>query len=249
MKIKIFLISQLVALFLFPCLSQDTYQVGYSSVTLEPDDQFVSLALAGYAAPWEGRFTLQWQKQGTIPSYLGFTGSENHLYWVDGNSLLRSSRTDFSSREKICDATGISTIAADGNTLIGVGEDGMLRKIDLNRKRLRWQKLGCWDQSLHALAVGGDKLYLLDEEGVFHVADLMKRKLVWEKASFHPLKGVVSLAGDAGKLIALTSDGVLYQQGGTYQQGKWIKIGYKKRECHAKGEEPHLEANYARLLG
>ncbi len=28
-------------------------------------------------------------------------------------------------------------------------------------------------------------------------------------------------------MLALTREGVLYQQGGTYQQGKWIKIGYK----------------------
>lgn len=226
MRIKAFFISQLIVLFLYPCFSQDSYRLGFSTTSLEPGDQFVSLALAGYAVPWEGRFTLQWKEKGTIPPYLGITGEENHLYYVDGQSLYRSSRIRTSQWEKIGDAAGIRHIAAATNTLYGVDSVGQLKKCDLSRKNLRWKNLGRWDQPLLAIAVAGNKLYLADKEGL-HVADLKARKLKWEKASFLPLKNVVSLAGDANKLIALTNDGVLYQQGGAYHQGKWIKIGYK----------------------
>ena len=59
MRIKIFFTSFLVIMLLFPCFPQDTYRVGYSATSLEPDNQFASLTLAGYAAPWEGRFSLQ----------------------------------------------------------------------------------------------------------------------------------------------------------------------------------------------
>jgi hypothetical protein len=227
MRIKTVFISQLIVLFLYPCFSKDSYRVGFSSTSLDPDDQFVSLALAGYAAPWEGRFTLQWKEKGTIPPYLGITGGEGHLYYVDGHSLYRSSRISTSQWEKIGDAAGIRHIVAATNTLYGVDSGGQLKKCDLSRNKLRWKNLGTWDQPIFAIAVAGNKLYLADEEGLFHVADLKARKLKWEKASFLPFKGVVSLAGDADKLIALTNDGVLYQQGGAYHQGKWIKIGYK----------------------
>ena len=227
MRIKTFFIFELIVLFLYPCFSQDSYRVGFSTTSLEPGDQFVSLTLAGYAVPWEGRFTLQWKEKGTIPLYLGITGEEDHLYYVDGQSLYRSSRIRTSQWEKIGDAAGIQHIAAATNTLYGVDSEGQLKKCDLSRKKLRWMNLGRWDQPVLAIAVAGNKLYLADDEGMFHVADITKRKLKWGKASFLPLKDVVSLAGDADKLIALTNEGVLYQQGGAYHQGKWIKIGYK----------------------
>jgi hypothetical protein len=227
MRIKTVFISQLIVLFLYPCFSQDSYRVGFSSTSLEPDDQFVSLTLAGYAAPWEGRFTLHWKEKGTMPAYLGITGGESHLFFVDVQSLYRSSSKNTSRWEKIGDATGIRQIAAGTNTIYGVDSEGQLKKSDLSRKKLRWKNLGHWDQPVHAIAVAGNKLYLADKEGLFHVADLKARKLKWEKASFFPLEDVISLAGDADRLLALTREGVLYQQGGTYQQGKWIKIGYK----------------------
>jgi len=227
MRIKTLFISQLIVLFLYPCFSQDTYRVGFSSVSLEPDDQFVSLALAGYAAPWEGRFTLQWKAQGSIPSYTAFSAGETHLCYVDGHSLYRRSPADTSGWAKIGEAAGIRHIAIAGNTIYGLTSEGELRKGDLSKKRFRWKDLGTVDLPVSALTVSGEKLYLADGEGSFRVAGLRSRKLQWDNASFLPLAGIVSLAGDADKLVALTRDGVLYQQGGSYQQGKWIRIGYK----------------------
>ena len=212
MRIKTVFISQLIVLFLYPCFSQDSYRVGFSSTTLEPDDKFASLTLAGYAGPWEGRFTLHWKEKGTMPAYLGFTGGDGHLFFVDGQSLYRSSKNT-SRWEKIGDASGIRQIAAETNIIYGVDSEGQLKKNDLSRKRPRWKNLGRWDQPVLAIAVSGNKLYLADQEGLFHVAKLGARKLKWEKASFLPLKGVISLAGDADKLLALTREGVLYQQG------------------------------------
>ena len=227
MRIKALFISQVIVLFLHPCFSQDTYQVGFSSVSLEPDDQFVSLALAGYAGPWEGRFTLQWKVQGAIPSFKSFSAAETHLYYVDGNSLFRGSPDDAIRWGKIGDASGIRHIAATGNTIYGLTSDGEMKRGDLSKKWLRWKDLGTIDKPVSAITISGGKLYLAEGEGSFLMADLRRRKLKWDKASFLPLEGVISLAGDSDKLVALTQEGVLYQQGGSYQQGKWIKIGYK----------------------
>lgn len=219
--------SLLFMVWLNASFGQGVYRVGFSSVSLEPDGQFVSLALAGYAAPWEGRFTLQWKEQGAIPTYIGIAAGENHLCYVDGHSLFRRGPTDASGWEKIGEATGIRHISAAGNTIYGLTYDGELKKGDLSKKRFRWKDIGTVDLPVSAITISGEKLYLADDEGMFRVADLRARKLQWDKASFLPLEGIVSLTGDADKLVALTRDGVLYQQGGAYQQGKWIKIGYK----------------------
>lgn len=227
MRIKTVFVSQLIVLFLYPCFPQNSYRVGFSSASLEPDCRFASLTLAGYAAPWEGRFTLQWKEEGAIPAYWGITGGEEHLYYVDGQSLYRSSSQNTSRWEKIGDAPGIRHIAVEANTIYGIDSEGHLKKGDLSRKKIRWKNPGYRDQPVHAIAVAGNKLYLADKEGLFHVTNLQAGKPKWEKAFFSPLKGVVYLAGNADKLIALTREGELYQQGGTYRQGKWIKIGYK----------------------
>lgn len=227
MRIKAFIVSQLVILLLTPCFSQETYQVGFSTVSLEPDDRFVSLALAGYAAPWEGRFTLQWKEQGTIPACLDVTGTDTHLYCVDGRSLFRKSLSDPSGWKRIGGAEGIRHIAATGTRIYGLTPDGRLKRGNLSGKRPGWKDCGKVELPASAITIQGGKLYLADDGGIFHATDLGERRLRWKKAIFHPLPNIVSLTGDADKLIALTRDGVLYRQGGNYQQGKWIKIGYK----------------------
>lgn len=227
MRKKVFITSQLVILLLAPCFSQETYRVGYSATSLEPDNQFASLTLAGYAAPWEGRFSLQWKEQGALPPYWGITGGEKHLYYVDGSALYRNSGAGISQWEKMGDAVGIRYIAAATSSLYAIGPNGQLLKTDLSHEKSKWEKVGQWNNTVVAMAVAGDKLYLADQEGVFHVADLNARKLKWTKAPFLPLNNVTSVAGDENRLLALTRDGVLYQQGGDYQKGKWMKIGYK----------------------
>ena len=47
--------------------AQPSYLVGTAKVSIEPDKSVISLALGGYAAPKEGRFTLQWIKKGSLP--------------------------------------------------------------------------------------------------------------------------------------------------------------------------------------
>ena len=227
MRIKTLFISQLIVMFMYPCFSQNTYEVGFSTVSLEPDDQFASLALAGYAGPWEGRFTMQWKEYNLIPIYTGLTGGDSHLYYVDGHSLFRGSALDVSVWEKIGEAAGMRYIASEGSMIYGLTSDGQLKKGDLSRKRFRWKYFGKVDLPVSAITISGDKLYLADEKGSFYLIDLKARKLKWDKTSFSPLDGIVSLAGDSDKLVALTREGELYQQSGAYQQGKWIKIGYK----------------------
>lgn len=227
MRRKRLFVSLLLMLFLKASFGQDIYQVGFSCASLEPDDRFVSLALAGYAAPWEGRFTIQWKKKGEIPSFTGIAGWKNDLYFVDGHSLFKGNPTDEFRPEKIGEAVGIRYIAIGGGKITGITSGGQIKRGDLTKKKVKWTDIGTTDRPVSAIAVSGDGLYLVDTEGEFWVTSLSSMQKKWEKAAFPILKDVVSLATVEGKLVALTKEGVLYQQGGEYQQGKWIKIGYK----------------------
>ncbi len=50
------------------CFAQDTFRAGMSSVSIEPGDESFSVALAGYAGPWAGRFAVQWNPEGALGS-------------------------------------------------------------------------------------------------------------------------------------------------------------------------------------
>lgn len=222
-------ISLLLFLFLKPSFSQEIYEVGTGQASLEPDGKFVSLALAGYASPWDGRFTIQWSEKGEIPSFISITGGKNGLYSVDGQSLFRSSPTNPLRWEKIGDAVDIRYISIEENIIIGITSDGHLKKGDLSKKRLKWKEIGTTGPArpVNAITIAADRLYLADGEGLFWIADISSGKVKWERAGIPLLKEVASLIDVDEKLVALTTKGVLFQQGSTCQHNKWIKIGYK----------------------
>jgi hypothetical protein len=55
-------------LLFIPCLSyaQTEYRAGMSSASIEPGDESFSVALSGYAGPWEGRFAVRWDAHGAL---------------------------------------------------------------------------------------------------------------------------------------------------------------------------------------
>ena len=46
----------------FQLSAQSRYQAGYASISIEPDEHIFSVALQGYGAPAEGRFSLEWAR-------------------------------------------------------------------------------------------------------------------------------------------------------------------------------------------
>lgn len=227
MRERFLFVSILILLFSHTSFSQETYEVGMAQASLEPTNEFVSLALAGYAAPWEGRFTLLWKEKGVISPFTGISGGDDCLYFVDGQSLFKGSTEEALHREKMGGAAGIQHITTRGSSIYGITLDGQLKKSDLSKKRFKWKNLGTTDRSVKAIAVAEESLYMADNEGIFWVTRLSSRRVRWERAGFPPLKNVVSLVAAEGQLVALTAEGVLLRQGGAYQENKWIKIGYK----------------------
>ena len=207
--------------------AQDIYQVGTSKVSLEPEKDLISLALGGYTAPWEGRFTLQWIEKETVPSFTAITGIDNELYIVSDNLLLRKTPVANSQWERVGRADNIKYISGVNNMIFAISLDGKLLKSYLNKGELKWENLNSLQKSITAIAVFNKSLYAVDNDGSMWVADITKDKFELIQTGYNKLNNIITLAANNKKLIALTDQCVMYQFGGDYRNNAWIKIAYK----------------------
>jgi len=132
------------------------YKVGTSCVSIEPGSSAFSLALAGYAIPREGRYSITWTEIESIP-----TGAleEDLTCWKDV-ALTQ----DFIS------------MARHGNRLYALGRDEILYSGDVVLEgNIAWQKAGykndeTYTIDLERIAVAGDHLYAVSAERKYYVA-------------------------------------------------------------------------------
>jgi hypothetical protein len=205
-------------------IGQSGYFVGTSSVSLEPDSSIFSLALGGYGAPAEGRFTITWQLLGNAPDIKSITALNGHLYALNTkNELLRGrlSQQDVSWEP----------FAADQNISVLTGLNGKLYSIN-NKKELlagepakdilRWKKLGSFDEHMIALAGLNGKLYAVNNTG-----ELLERNLTakgsWKKID--DTKNIGGLASDGKRLYSVNTDNTIWYCKMPGSGAQWLKIG------------------------
>lgn len=133
-----------------------TYKVGTSCVSIEPGSSAFSLALAGYAIPRKGRYSITWTEIDSIPA----GASEEVLTcWKD---IIRIE--DFVS------------MARHGNRLYVLGKDGILYNGDIVQEgSITWQKAGykndeTYTIDLERITVADDHLYGVDVNRKCYVA-------------------------------------------------------------------------------
>ncbi len=224
MRLKFFF-TTLFIFFTFFIQAQSSYQVGTSQVSIEPDRSLVSLALGGYAAPREGRFTLQWKEVDQGSKVTAMSGHADKLYIVGNNNLLWKDAVDKnSSWEKAGNAENIKSIAGLNNKLYAVTGNGELLETKVEGG-IKWKKRGSADRSVTTLAALGNTLFAANENGLIWYADMSKRSVEWSKEE--SLNGIISLAANNGRLYALTNDDILYQCEPVREGFKWLKIAYK----------------------
>lgn len=207
-------------------MSQTEYNVGFARSTLEPDHRFVSLTLGGYAAPWEGRFTLRWKEKERLPRFTAITGMGDRICFSDEHSIYEATVSQPSQWVKRGDISDVDHLAGEGTILFAVTAKGRLKRTDLLKKRMRWEDVGVVPPGTRALLLTGNYLFMVDHDGLFHVAEVKKR-LHWQACGIPPLKNLISLTAVDGTLIALTEEGLILKHRMPCQSGKWMKIAYK----------------------
>ncbi|RNC65738.1 hypothetical protein [Proteiniphilum sp. X52] len=224
-------IPVLIATLLFIMIScQDSYKVGSAVVSIEPTDETVSLTLAGFAAPYEGRFTLGWQKQGETGHLSEFTALGEQFYGInDLGEMVIFDRQPVGKAKVIASNLPVKLLAGHGSSLYGITSGGDLVVANPDQKKLNWEKLSRVDDA-KSLTSSGEKLYLATAKGDLCEGTLDKSEITWKVVANVGM--IRSLASDGRRLYALGEDGVLYQCELKYPQESWVRIGYKNGESY-----------------
>jgi hypothetical protein len=205
--------------------SQGSFLAGTSQVSIEPDQSLLSLHLGGYGAPREGRFTLQWIYRGTVPEIKAMTGCEERLFIISGNSLLWSDPFQNNpSWKKAGSAENITCIGNLNGKLYAVTVNGELLEAKAN-PTAKWKKTGKIDKPVTSIAGTNNNLFATDDKGSLWSRDISSDNNDWIR--HEAVRNIVSITANNGKLYALTSDRVIFQNEPGKNINKWLKMAYK----------------------
>lgn len=226
--------------------SQSSYLIGTSQASIEPYQSLISLHLAGYGSPRDGRFTLQWINKGAVPEVTAMGGLSDKLYIVSKSDLLwMNPSVNNSAWKKAGKAENIRSIAGFTGKLYAVNNNGELLETKV-QGGVKWKKIGSVDNSVTAFAASDKKLFTTNGNGSLWSADLSGKSIEWLKSK--TVDSIVSLAANKGKLYALTNCGVIYQCEPEGKDHKWLKIAYRNGETITE-DIKHITVISDRLFG
>lgn len=221
---KICFVFTLVIIFSRLTCGQTSYLVGTGQSSIEPDRSLISLALSGYAAPMEGRFSLYWKRMEKLPEIVSMGGAGYRLFIIANNEIL--------SKSVIDDSSGWTSLGKADDFIAVTGADDELYVLTRNKDILRsgagkinWEKLIPADKSVTSIAVTGNKIYAGSSEGKIFITDLDDAQNEWKSKS--TIWNIISLASLNDELFALTGEGDLYKCNTTEDNPDWTKIAYR----------------------
>ncbi|MDR1718830.1 MAG: hypothetical protein LBR67_01740 [Dysgonamonadaceae bacterium] len=223
MKNTIFLIG--IAIGLCACGST-TYQVGTSSVSIEPTDETISLALAGYAGPALGRFTITWDDLGLLPDAVTLASIDDQLYFANSKGEYATLQNDDpNTAQPAGKVPRILSAVFFHDRLYAITPDGnVLATADPSAKE--WANVGRLDGAT-AIAASGTYLYAVAKNKLWE-GTVSDKNIAWQQKG--DAQNVISLTGDGEKLFAATADNYLLQR--QPNQAEWQRIGYKNGETY-----------------
>ena len=228
----LFIVMQLFAI---PYASGQTgFRVGSSEVSIEPDSSIFSVALAGYAAPREGRFTITWQEIAQPFSMKTLAGANGRLYAINNeNQLVGGIVSDLEIKwQTIGGVENTKTIAGANSQLYGVNDKNELLRADLGKKAFSWRKVGD-AENIIGLTISDEKLFGVGANNNLYVTEIGHRKHKWQKVGTvdSPLsltsnkENLLSVTSNKGALYVLKSDNTIWRGMAKGSGFEWTKIG------------------------
>jgi hypothetical protein len=239
--------------------AQQKFMVGSATVGIDPDSSVFSVPLAGYGAPRNGRFSIQWELKNDIgdikPAYL--TAAGNKLYAVNTSGELISGTA---AGQKLIWKKGgvnnsIKALTASSTKLYAVTADGDLLTQDIAKNK-GWQKTGKAD-NISAITVLNGKLYAATTDNNLLQGTITANKLTWKNIGI--ADNITLLTSDGEKIYAVDAKNTMY----SFKPGVskvWLKIGinnsstytttikqllvYKKRLYILSADDKLLVANH-----
>ncbi|MDR0572510.1 MAG: hypothetical protein LBG96_00505 [Tannerella sp.] len=235
------------SLFFLPTVSSchtDYYDVGAAAVSIEPNRETVSLTLAGFASPDEGRFTITWDDLGEYPVTSLSRIADSVLFLNDNYMLSISGKQDLQSGKPLAMNMPVKEIAFFKNDFYGINLKDELVKGARTDQTISWTIIKPAIK-LATLTATDDGLYIVnlenkllkgipDEDGLRWISDdhmpgiislTSDAKHSSQPSSAAP-ESIISLASDTKRLYGLTSHNTLWQKSLSKDE-PWGKIGYK----------------------
>ncbi|WP_119080003.1 hypothetical protein [Chitinophaga alhagiae] len=205
------------------------YRAGFARESTEPQAWPFSLTLAGYGAPVEGRFSLDWIKAGeAAPGYTAFTGAGGKLIISNNHTLLSAAAgSNAPAWQAAGGAAGVKLLAAEGNTLYALNKEGELLESHSANKTLKKQKRAAGNTSrlpessfpanwikkgtapnATAITVLHGTIYAATPAGL-QFADVSTLGQRWQ--TMQAPANIISLAAYNNELYALTADDNIYR--------------------------------------
>ena len=209
--------------------AQDDFLVGSAKTSIEPPPEIFSVALAGYGAPREGRFSLTWQLISEAPDFTSVTAINNKLYGINKDMLYSGILSGESIKwETFKGANGIKALAGVNNQLYAVKNDNMVYKIKIVNHKLVFTNIG-FAENMKSITGLKNDLFGIDEKGNYYKASVLSAKLKWvplnEGADCNKSHHVKQLSSDDDRLYAINDNDTVYLSEPKSSKLDWRIIG------------------------
>lgn len=232
MKSTILYFSSLLILLLNSCCDAE-FNVGTSCVSIEPTGETPSLALAGFASPWEGRFSLRWNYVGdaklrSIVSY------KDSLIILDdlGNVFVERNDSDIVKggvvelKNRIGYSPSLKKIIYYDDFLYGISAGGKLMKTKFTNPLKEWLDVSV-DFEIQNLVVSNDCMYLFDKSNSIYE----KRESLIKKIDYKKINGeILDVVSDTNYMYVLLKNNKIYRAPLDLHTGDWSEIWYKNND-------------------
>lgn len=201
--------------------AQYEYRVGKGQASIEPDQQILSVALAGYGAPREGRFSLEWIARASLGKADDAATVADKLYMLRGGTVWQVALNDVKGEAiALTQSANISLLAANGNRLLAVSTDNeLLEAVVAGKRELRWRRKGILQQTPMSLSYWKGRLVMLDTAGMLWTAEDRRGQLTWEPLA--ACDDVIDIMGDRHHLYVLTAKQEILRYEGS--EG-WLRV-------------------------
>lgn len=210
----------------FKISAQTTYEVGMSSVSLEPDKCVFSVALAGYGYPPEGRFSIEWVKKGPAVGIKALTGINSMLYALDINGTLLTCDVtrDEIQWKHVQSATDFLYLAGMNDDLYAISSTGNLLKGQVKSNAIIWNSIAQISNVVAFAAADGNLFVATADGNLQKGVQINDNQVQWQLLG--KIDDVLALTAEKGRLYYVSHEGLLWQRNNIESDTEWIKIGY-----------------------
>jgi hypothetical protein len=199
------------------------YETGTASVSIEPDNETISLTLAGYANPNDGRFTIIWDDMGRHDILSLFCTQDSVLILNHKYELSISGKQNLRAGRSLEMNIPVKKIVLFKNEFYGINLNGELVKGNRKKERILWTKINPVIKIV-TLTASDDCLYVVNRDHQLLKGSPHKSGIEWTPSGH--ATGIISLTNDRNRLYGLTDNHILLQKS-LAKDEEWAKIGYK----------------------